>query len=144
MGVTGERSHAPIRDSNSDEHDGDRDRCAEACAPGVIEANISDAIKAVVEGDEQERDVDRDEPVVLEESALDYFEREPGGGADFGSEVLDPEVHDEQHEQGGACNALQKPIDRSSRHESVPDLSHAKALTRKEGIRTTTTQRARR
>lgn len=106
MWVSRERCHAPIRNDNSNEHDGDRDRCAEARAPGVVETDVSDAVEAVVKGDEQERDVDGDEPGVLEEAALDDFERETGRGADFGGEVLDPEVHDEQHEQGGARDAL--------------------------------------
>ena len=48
-------------------------------SPGVVEADVADAVEAVVEGDEQERDVDRDEPRVLEEAALDDFEREAGG-----------------------------------------------------------------
>ena len=68
----------------------------------------------MVEGDEQERDVDGDEPGVLEEAALDDFEREAGGRAHFGGEVLDPEVHDEQHEEGGSRDALQVPVDCSS------------------------------
>ena len=80
-------------------------------APGVVEADVSDAVEAVVEGDEEERDVDGDEPRVVEEAALDDFEREAGGGAHLGGEVLDPEVHDEQHQQGGACDALQVPVD---------------------------------
>ena len=122
MWVSGERRYAPVGDDNTDEHDGDRDRGAIACAPGVVEADVSDAVEAVVEGNEEERDVDGDEPGILEEAALDDFEREARGGAHFGGEVLDPEVHDEQHKQGGARDALQIPVDCSSRHESIPKL----------------------
>jgi hypothetical protein len=37
--------------------------------------------------------------------------------------VLHPEVHDEQHQQGGARDALQVPFDGSSGHKSIPKLS---------------------
>ena len=114
MRVSCERSHAPIRNDDTDEHDGERDRRAKACSPGVVEADVSDAVEAVVEGDEQERDVDGDEPGVVEEAALDDFECEAGRRAHFGRKELDPEVHDEQHEQGGARDALQLPVDRAS------------------------------
>ncbi len=100
---------------------------AEACAPGVVEADVADAVEAVVESDEEEPDVDGDEPGVLEETPLDDFEGESFGRAHFGGEVLDPEVHDEQHEQRGARDALQVPVKRSSRHSFIPELSHAKA-----------------
>ena len=104
-------------------NDGDRDRGAKACSPGVVETDVADAVEAVVEGDEEERDVDGDEPRVVEEAALDDFEREAGRGAHFGGEVLHPEVHDEQHQQGGARDALQVPFDGSSGHKSIPKLS---------------------
>ena len=116
MRITGERCHSPIRHDDADEHNGDCDRRAEAHSPGVVEADVADSIEAVVEGDEEERDVDGDEPGVLEEAALDDFEREARGSAHFGGEVLDPEVHDKQHEQGGACDALQVPVDGASGH----------------------------
>jgi hypothetical protein len=45
--------------------------------------------------------------------------------------VLDPKVHDEEHQQGGARDALQVPVEGSSRHASIQKLSHAKALRRK-------------
>ena len=117
MRVAGKGGYTPVGDSNSDEHNGDRDRGAKACSPGVVEADVSDAVEAVVEGDEEERDVDGVEPGVVEEAALDDFEREAGGRAHFGGEVLDPEVHDEQHEQGGACDALEIPVDCASGHK---------------------------
>ncbi len=40
----------------------------------------------------------------------------PVGRAHFGGEMLDPEVHDKQHQQGGSRNALQIPVDGSSGH----------------------------
>src|SRR3954447_5174127 len=106
MRISSERGYSPVGDADADEHDGDRDRGAKAGAPGVVEADVSDAVEAVVEGDEEERDVDGDEPGVLEKAALDDFEREAGGGAHFGGKVLDPKVHDQQQEQGGAGDAL--------------------------------------
>jgi hypothetical protein len=33
--------------------------------------------------------------------------------------VLDPEVHDEEHQEGGAGDALQVPVDCSSGHSCV-------------------------
>jgi hypothetical protein len=62
--VTGERGYAPIRDDDADDHNGDCDRRAEAHSPAIVEANTADAVEAVVEGDEEERDVDGDEPGV--------------------------------------------------------------------------------
>src|SRR6187401_989130 len=107
MWIASKCRDTPIGDDNTDEHDSERDRFAKACTPGVVEADVADSVEAVVEGDEEERDVDRDEPGVVEEAALDNFEREARGSAHFGGEVFDPEVHDEQHEQGGARDALQ-------------------------------------
>jgi hypothetical protein len=132
MRVAGKGGYTPVCDDDADEHDGDRNRRAEACSPGIVEADVSDAVEAVVEGDEQERDVDGDEPGVVEEAALDDFEREAGRGAHLGGEVLDPKVHDQQHQQGGARDALEVPVDGSTRHESFPELSHAEALRREE------------
>src|SRR3954469_11488197 len=120
MGTSSERRHTPIRDDDTDEHDGDRNRRAKACSPVVVEADVSDAVEAVVESDEEERDVDGDEPGVLEEAPLDDFEREAGGRAHFGGEMLDPEVHDEQHQQRGACDALEVPVDGASGHNYKP------------------------
>ncbi len=116
MRVSCERRHAPIGDDDSDENDGDCDRRAEASAPVVIEANIADAVEAMVEGDEEERDIDGDKPRVAEKALLDDFKRKARGSAHFGSEVLYPEMHDEQHQQGGAGDALQKPVNCAGRH----------------------------
>src|SRR4029078_1962602 len=116
MRISRERGHSPIRDDNANEHNGDRDRRAKTCTPGVVEADVSDAVEAMAEGDKEERDVDGDEPGILEEAALDDFERETSRSAHFGGEVLDPKVHDEQHEQGGACDALKVPVDCASGH----------------------------
>src|SRR3954470_23151341 len=106
MWVAGERRYTPVGDEDAEEGKRDRDWGAEPRAPSVVEADVADAVEAVVQGDEQERDIDRDEPRVLKKAALNHFEREAGGRADFGREVLDPEVHDEQQEQGGARDAL--------------------------------------
>ena len=111
---------APPGDGDADGEEDDGDWSAEARAPGVVEADVADAVEAVVEGDEQERDVDGDEPGVLEEAALDDFEREAVGGAHFGREVLDPEVHDEQHEQAPSVLPVMRcrvPVDGASGHE---------------------------
>src|SRR2546423_12776718 len=118
MRISGERSHAPIRDDDSKKHNDDRNRSAKACAPGVVEADVSDAVEAVVEGDEEERDVHGDEPGVLEEAALDDFEREAGRRAHFGGEVVDPEKDDEEHKEGGARDAVEVTTEGSSRHKS--------------------------
>src|SRR4051794_33096386 len=111
MWISSERSYAPIGNDNTNDKQRNCDRCAEACAPGVVEADVADAVEAVIEGDEEERDVDGDEPGVVEEAALDDFERETGGRADFGGEVLDPEVHDEEQQERCACDALEVPVE---------------------------------
>ena len=95
MWVTCERCHTPIRDNDAEEHDGNRNRHAKACPPSVVEANVTNAIEAVIEGNEKECDIDRDEPRVLKKPPLDNFKREPSRRAHFRSEVLDPEVHDQ-------------------------------------------------
>src|SRR5262249_38193846 len=69
--VASECRHTPVGDDDADEQDDDRDRRAEACAPGVIEADVADTVEAVVEGDEQERDIDGDEPRIAKKSLLD-------------------------------------------------------------------------
>ena len=116
MRITSKCRHAPIGHNDANEHDGNRNRRAKACAPGIVEADVSNAVEAVVQSDEEERDVDGNEPGVLEEATLDDFEREPSRSAHFGGEVLDPEVHDEQQEQGRSCDALQVPVEGSSGH----------------------------
>src|SRR4051812_45768826 len=116
MRVPGKGRYAPPRDEHTEQREGDCDWRTEAGAPGVVEADVSDAVEAVVKGDEEERDVDGDEPGVLEEAALDDFECESGGRAHFSGKVLDPKVHDQQEQQRCSCNPLQIPINRSSAH----------------------------
>ena len=116
MRVSREGVDAPIGDNDAEEREGDRDGDAEARAPGVVEADVADADEAVVEGDEQERNVHGDEPGILEEAALDDFERQPFRRSHLGREMLHPEVHDQQHEQGCPRDALQVPVDGASGH----------------------------
>ena len=61
-------------------------------------------------------DIDGYEPGVMKQASLDDFECEACGRAHFGCEVLHPEVHDEQHDESGARDPLQVPIDGSSSH----------------------------
>ena len=116
MRIADESIDSPPGDDDAEKRKGDRDWCSIARPPGVVEADVADAVQSVVEGDEQERDIDGDEPGILKEAALNDFEREALGRADFGGEVLDPEVHDEQHQQGGARDALQVPVECSAGH----------------------------
>lgn len=112
--IADEGVDAPPCDVKAESQQDDGDWPAVTRAPGVIKANVSNAVEAVVEGDDEETDVDRDEPMVLKEAALNDLKGEAFGRAHFGGEVLDPEVHDEQHEQRGARDALQVPVESSS------------------------------
>jgi hypothetical protein len=128
--VPRKRRHAPIRDDYSKQEKCDRNRRAKARAPVVVEANVADTVEAVIESDEQERDVDRYEPGILKKASLDDLKREAGRCAHFGRKMFDPEVHDKEQQERCARNALKVPINCSTGHRStLQEYSHDTAGT---------------
>jgi hypothetical protein len=122
MRIPSKRRHAPVRHENAEEHQNNRDRRPKPRTPRVIEADIANAVETMVQRNKQERDVDRDEPRIVEESLLDNRERQPRRRPHLGREMFDPEVHDEEQQQRRSCDPLQVPIDGSSRHKSIPKI----------------------
>ena len=95
MRISRERGHTPISNNDSDEHNRDRDRRTKPSSPRIIEADVADAIESMIEGNEQERDIDSHEPRILKEPPLNHFKGEARGSSHFGREMFNPEVHDQ-------------------------------------------------
>ena len=116
MRIAGKRSHPPIRNNDPHEHNRDRNRPAITRPPRVVETNVANPVKPVVKRDKQKCNIDSNKPRVLKEAPLDDFKRQASRRAHLSCKMLDPKMHDQEHEQSSPRDALQIPINGASGH----------------------------